>query len=138
MKYVTKVVSTVALGALLLAGCSFSASTAQLGKIEICDKTATSGCENPSTTFGTDVKTFYSAVDVNYALSDTVVRGEWWHMADEPYVIDEVTYTTKENENLIFFNLTAAGGGTFPAGEYQFKAYLNAATTPKTVDFKVQ
>ncbi len=130
-----KITSIVGFSVLMLSACSVSISSASLGDIKLCDTTNSEGmCEEHSTSFPAATQTVNATVILNNAPADTIVRSEWWQQIDPPNKIDEVTYTTKENENAIFFSLTSAGNG-FPPGEYEFHAFLNSETEPKVVKY---
>ncbi len=125
----------VALMALTVSACGFSASTANISDAQMArDEEG----NDPTTVFSPE-DTFYAIVELSSAPDDTVVRAVWTAVdvegADPNTRIDEASTTSGSGQ--LQFDLT--NDGPWPVGEYKVDLFLNDEQEPaRTLEFEVQ
>ena len=125
----------IALMALTLPACSFSASTANISEAKMArDEEG----NNPTKVFSPD-DTFYCVVELSNAPDDTAVKAVWSAVdvegANPNTKIDETSITSGSGQ--LQFNLT--NDGPWPVGEYEVDLFLNDEEEPaRTLEFEVQ
>ena len=118
---------------LLLAGCEFSASTANIANAILArDEAAT----EPTTVFS-PTDTFYLIVELANAPDDTTVRAVWYavdvgDVAPANTLIDEATLTS--GSGTLTFDLVS--DTQWPPGTYRVELYLNDELN-QTIEFSV-
>ena len=123
--------------ALILSGCSVSASTANISDAKMTlDEAGT----NPTKVFSPDDKTFYCIAELSNAPEDTTVKAIWRAVDVEGvkpnFEIDE-SRITADGSGELTFDLT--NDGPWPVGEYRVDLFLNGQQEPaRTLEFKVK
>ncbi len=126
---------TIALVALTMPACSFSASTANISDAKMArDPEGNS----PTKVFSPD-ETFYCVAELSNAPDDTKVRVLWTAAnvegTDPDTKIDEVSTTSGDGQ--LQFDL--ANDGPWPVGEYKVDLFLNDGEEPvRTLEFEVR
>ncbi len=134
-RYSTLVWFLVALMALTVSACGFSASTAN-----ISDATMARDPEgnDPTTVFSPE-DTFYSIAELSNAPDDTVVKAVWTAVdveGQDPNTRIDETSTTSGDGQLVF---DLANDSPWPVGEYKVDLFLNDDQEPaRTLEFEVQ
>lgn len=120
-----KVIEVLALsivGSLMLAGCSFSVSTAKLENLKMCGKVTTNKeCASDTSTFGKDTPKLFATADLNNAPGGTKVKIDWKYLGGEAGTaadIDSVDLETTANSNTITSHLSVPTKG-WPGGKYE-------------------
>lgn len=134
-KYSPFVWLCIALMALTIPACGFSASTANISDATMARDEAGS---DPTTTFSAE-DTFYCIAELANAPDDTAVRAVWTVVdaegADPNTMIDEASIT--QGDGQIAFDL--ANDGPWPVGSYKVELFLNDEQEPaQTLEFEVQ
>jgi len=119
---------------LALAGCEFSASTANIPSAVL----ATDEAGTAVTTQFSPEDTFYAIVELANAPDSTEVKAVWTAVdvgdaAEAGQIIDEATLETGSGQ--VVFDLT--NDGSWPAGQYKVDIYLDGELD-KTLEFSVE
>jgi hypothetical protein len=123
--------------ALILSGCSVSASTANISDAKM---TRDEAGKNPTKVFSPNDQTFYLIAELSNAPEDTVVKAVWTAVdvdGVKPNLkIDESRITADESGQLTF---DLSNDGPWPVGQYEVELFLNDDEEPaRTLEFKVQ
>lgn len=130
-----KLLAATSLAALTLSACSVSFSTANIQNVYICPDPSEQRCESNVSNIESGATELFATVSLANAPEGTQVRGEWWQKEPDTE-INKLTYTTKDGENEVSFSISAPDG--VPAGNYEFRAYLNESEEPVVQPFSVQ
>ena len=115
----------------VVAGCSFSISTANIAQAVLAKDVKGDTFEpvEPTSTFPTDQAVIHLVVTVANAPSDTKVKTVWTAVdvgdaAPANTKIDEAELAMNTSGNA-HFTLSAPNSGVWPAGKYKVEIYLN-------------
>lgn len=125
--------------ALLLASCSFSATTANFQDLQMASEIdeATSKPITAADVFATDSPIIYLTGSINNAVSDTIIKAEWVYTEEDPAI--SITSYELELEDIdtdFFFSLSMPDNG-WPTGSYEIKLYIDGEYD-QSVAFKVE
>ncbi len=130
MKRFSAVVTLVLLAS-LVAGCSFSLSTANIPQAVLAKDVKGDTFEpvDPTSTFPTDQAVIHLIVTVANAPSDTKVKSVWTVVdvgdaAPANTKIDEAEVTMDGSRN-VHFTLSEPSSGAWPVGKYKVEVYLD-------------
>ncbi len=126
-----------ALIVLLLAGCSFSFSTANISDPGMTSEVVDGKPIDKVTEYSQDTDEFYAFGILNNAPDDTTVRFVWNYLTD-PQVIYEVEMNN-EGESGVYVFSTLTLDSIWPVGDYSVDIYIDDRDKPDaTIEFSVK
>ena len=122
--------------ALLLTGCSFSVSTANITDAGMTTNMVEGTPVDTVTQYKGNADAFYAYGILNNAPDDTTIRFVWKYVT-EPQIIDEVSFNS-EGQTDIYVYSTLTMDGMWPVGDYSVEIYIDERKDPESVvDFSI-
>jgi len=122
--------------ALLLTGCSFSVTTANVTDAGMTTNIVDGTPVDTITIYKPSTEVFYAYGILNNAPDDTTIKFVWRYLTD-PQIIDEVEFNS-EGQSGIYVYSTLTLGSNWPTGDYSVEIFIDNRNTPEaTVEFSV-
>ncbi|MBN1624702.1 MAG: membrane lipoprotein lipid attachment site-containing protein [Clostridia bacterium] len=123
--------------ALLLTGCSFSFTTANITEPGMTSAIVDGAPVDTITEYTSDVPQFFAYGILNNAPDSTDIRFVWNYLT-EPQIIDEVSFSS-EGESGIYVYSTLTNDGLWPLGDYSVEMFIDDREEPDAViEFSVR
>jgi hypothetical protein len=132
-----KKIAVIILAAVLLTGCSFSFTTANITEPGITSAIVDGAPVDTIEGYSSDAGPFYAYGILNNAPDGTMIRFVWKYLSD-PQIIDEVSFSS-EGESGIYVYSSLTIDGLWPAGEYSVEIFIDDREEPDaTIEFWVR
>lgn len=140
MKKVKSLFGVLFLAGIILSGCNFEFSTANVSDIKTCTDFGSTLCNNSQAVFPTNAPAIYISCKLNNAPENTLVTFTWKYMEGAPLVIDEVTLNSgNEGMNLDLNSSLSRPNNGWPTGKYQVEIRIGSQDeSPEIKQFEVQ
>jgi len=123
--------------ALLLTGCSFSFTTANIKEPGMTTAIVDGTPVDTITVYQSDAPQFYAYGILDNAPDETMVRFVWKYLT-EPQIIDEVEFES-DGASGIYIYSTLTIDGLWPAGDYSVEMFIDDREEPDAVvEFSVE